>query len=120
MTLRRMPLIALVAAASMGCAKESAVTVETVRSDLQANLPLGSPVERVVAHVNERGYTSDGALSAANIKPSILNPDVLELRSIIRDVRKVWPVSYSISMRFTFGPDRKLTGIEVEEVGTGP
>lgn len=114
----------LLAPALLACAPGGEVpnkpTADGVRADLTAHLPLGSSPEQVAAFVNQRGYTSDGPVDPANLSPRVARPGEFELPAIIRGTGRLGLVSYSIQMRFLFDDARKLTGIEVKDIGTGP
>ena len=101
-------------------APASAVTPASVRKDIEANLPIGSSATEVIAFLNERRWTDRARIEEGDVRPAYQNPDALELPAIIRNTRKVWPVSYSITMMFTFDKQRRLTQVKVEEAGTGP
>jgi len=103
-----------------GCGDGNTMNVDKVEADLRASLPMGSSPARVVRLINDRGYTSDGPVAADELVPVIKDPARSELRSIIRNTRTIWPVRYSITMRFEFDRAQKLSAIEVDEVGTGP
>jgi hypothetical protein len=110
----------MILAVSASCAQNGDVKLNQVKSNLQTNLPVGSSPEQVANYVNKMGYTSDGPLSASDLLPSMSNPNILEMPSIIRDTRRLWPMSYSVTMVFQFDRERKLKDIVVDEVGTGP
>lgn len=112
--------------ASTGCSANTA-TVESVRQELTAKLPIGSSAEQVIAYLNTAGFDFDGGkYTIADLSDNAdsahmgADPATLQMNAIIRDVRYFFPVSYSISVKFTFDHAKKLRRTDVEEVGTGP
>ena len=120
--MRNDAILGLVAITLSACA--ATVTPQSVRQEIEAAVPVGSPSERVIAFLNERGWNDGAVLGRDDVRPpsSLASGDTgpLELRTIIRKTRKRWPVSYSIAIVFTFDDQRRVTGVQVSEVGTGP
>lgn len=94
-------------------------TVESLRTEIAAALPMGSSARQVADFLNERGYNPDGDVDPT-LSPRIGRPDEYELPAIIRDIERNGPVSYAITMRFIFDKQRVLKDVEVKRVGTGP
>ena len=97
----------------------AAPTADSVRADLVTALPLGSSAGQVAAVLNQRGYTSDGPVNPT-LSLRMGGRPGYELPAIIRDTGRRGLVRYDIAMLFLFDEDRKLTSIEVKDVGTGP
>jgi hypothetical protein len=117
---------ALMVAAVSGCSSETP-TLDSVRKDVAANLPVGSSVDQVVAYLNKAGHgDTPGKHSAADLQDNAknghlgANPETFDLVSIIRNVRKVFPVKYDITLKFIFDRQKRLKSVEIKEVGTGP
>jgi hypothetical protein len=95
------------------------VTVNGVKSELSANLPVGSTTQAVADYVNKRGFSSDGPVSVRELDYVDGRKDRYVLRSIIRNVRRSVFVTTDISMTFTFDGSERLQSIKVAEVHTG-
>ncbi len=112
-------LIALAGCSAVGGAEKNVDKAELQR-ELAIALPTGSSVEAVISYLDQKKIEHSQLDSHAGSAHLGLNPDESSIAAIIRNTRRVFPVSYSITMMFTFGPDRKLNSIKIDEAGTGP
>jgi hypothetical protein len=99
--------------------KDGFVTVATLKSEFDNDLPVGTPMSAVEAYLAKKGIGSSGEIDNATMAHMGKDPSTYALKSIVRNVRKSAFVTTDISVSFTFGRDKLLQSIEVKEVHTG-
>lgn len=115
-------LLTLVAPTMSSCnaaEKDKAVTVSALQSELDSDLPKGTPMSVVDAYLTKKGFGSSGEIDNAKMAHIGKDPSTYALKTIVRNVDKSFFVTTDISVTFTFGRDKFLRSIEVQEVHTG-
>jgi len=111
---RRVALPALLAAVLLvlvyigGCLIPCVYNQPALEAELRRDLQSGSSSEYV-----------DGYLAGKKISHSFAEKD-RRIYGLIPDVCVTGPVSWSIALVFSFDENKRLAGLEVKGVGTGP
>ena len=94
------------------------MTVATLKTEFDNNLPAGTPMAVVETYLEKKGLGSSGEIDNATMAHIGRDPSTYELETIVRNVRGSIFVTTDISITFTFGRDRLLQSTKVEEVHT--
>ena len=95
------------------------MTVATLKTEFDNNLPAGTSMAVVDAYLEKKGLGSSGEIDNATMAHIGRDPSTYELETIVRNVRRSIFVTTDISITFTFGRNRLLQSTKVEEVHTG-
>lgn len=116
-------LLIAVLALGYGCnTMNNKITVSTVKSDIQAHLPIGSSTADVTAYLDQRKIPHSW-LQKGEVLPDgkIVTPNSHTEQALIRGVQTNGMVRTDIQIDFKFDDsDSKLVSYTVREVYTGP